>query len=202
MLDFLQQVPLVLASASKNRQKLLQNCGLQFSIRPSNIDESHIKKHYKGHSFSDLAMLLAKSKAMSVSQELPNDVIIAADQLCVLDNQYFDKPIAHAIAKQQLEQLSGKSHQLLTAVCLVKNNQILWQHLVCTIMTMHCLKPSTIENYLHIEQPYHSCGSYHYEGLGKWLFKEIHHGDESTIIGLPLLALLNALQALNIVSIR
>ncbi|WP_133127930.1 Maf family protein [Legionella nagasakiensis] len=201
MSNFLHQGSLVLASASRNRQKLLHAAGLKFSIKPAKIDESDIKKDYKGHSFSNLAMILAKSKAMDVSQKLPSETIIAADQLCVLGNQCFDKPITHEKARQQLECLSDKSHQLLTAVCLAQNTQILWQHLVCTTLTMHPLKPTTIENYLRIEKPYHSCGSYHYEGLGKWLFKEIDNGDESTIIGLPLLSLLNALLTLNIVSI-
>ncbi|RUQ88070.1 Maf family protein [Legionella septentrionalis] len=199
MFDLIHQEPIILASGSKSRQHLLKSVGLDFKIIPSGVDETAVKNDFKKDWLS-LAVTLAHEKALTVSKRFPDTAVIAADQLCILDNEYFDKPITHANAVGQLQRLSGKKHQLFTAVCIAKNNRIIWQQEECPELTMHTLSMSTIQAYLHQEQPYQSCGSYHYEGMAKWLFKEVS-GAESTIMGLPLQSLVNALLSLEIVTI-
>jgi septum formation protein len=196
---FIQQRPIILASGSKNRQQLLHSVGLELAVQPSGVDETAIKQGYKGDSFKNLALLLAQAKARAVSNLQKDSIIIAADQLCVFDNEIFDKPITHEQAIAQLIRLNGHTHQLLTAVCIASNDQMLWSYLEPATLTMRSLSREMIERYLRLEQPYQSCGSYHFEGLGKWLFKEVS-AHESTVIGLPVLPLLNALIDLGFVS--
>lgn len=202
MSNFIQQQSITLASSSKNRQRLLREAGLDIAVRPASIDESGIKKSNQTMAYSDLTILLAMQKALNVSNHHPKEYIIAADQLCVLGTQYFDKPLTHEKACEQLHALNGQTHHLYTAVAIVKNNQTLWQHLVITTLTMRAVPLNAIESYLLAEKPYHSCGSYHYEGLGKWLFEHVLNGDESTIMGLPTLPLFNELLNLDIVRWR
>jgi septum formation protein len=85
-------------------------------------------------------------------------------------------------------------------MCIAVNKQIVWQHHDIAELTLHELDDETIERYLRIEEPYESCGAYHYEGLGKWLFKAIK-GTEETILGLPLFPLMNALVRLEAVTV-
>lgn len=193
MSDFISQHPLILASASQSRLKLLASLGLHFEVIPANCDEDYIKKNVdSSSSLIDMATLLACSKALEVSQRYPNHFVIAADQLCVIGDQYLDKPITHATAVAHLQLLSGKTHQQIAAICIAKGGVVIWQHHDIATLTMQELSDKTIESYLQLEQPYQSCGAYHYEGLAKWLFKEVQ-GSDSTILGLPLLPLTKAL---------
>lgn len=194
-----QKKPLILASGSKSRQTLLQALGLEFTIHPSAVDEETIKNSHHG-SYEELALLLAQSKALTVSAQYSDQVIIGADQLNVMDNMIFDKPGTHERATWQLQTLNGKTHRLLTAVCMAVNKQIVWHHLEPIALSMRSLTPDAIERYLQLEKPYQSCGSYHFEGLGKWLFTNVSEHD-STIVGLPILPLLNALISFEAVSL-
>lgn len=201
MSNFINQRPLILASASLARSKLLSSLGLHFEVIPSHCDEDSIKQNFKSSgSLVDMASLLACTKALTLSQRYPEHFVIAADQLCVIGDQYLDKPITHDNAVRHLRLLSGKTHQQIAASCIAKNNVIVWQHHDTASLTMHELSDETIEAYLRLVQPYQSCGAYNYEGPAKWLFKEIQ-GSESTILGLPLLPLTRALIDLNAISL-
>lgn len=200
MSSFISQKPLILASGSISRQKLLSDAGLKFDIHLSNVDEDKIKKDFQDNDFEQLALTLAKEKALVVSTKYPDIAVIAADQLCVLGHEIFDKPLSHTRAQEQLKELNGKKHRLLTAVCVAKEGQILWSYLEPVYLTMRHLSDQTIEHYLNLETPYNSCGSYHFEGRGKWLFEDVSE-HESTIIGLPILPLFNALIEFDLVSI-
>ncbi|WED43476.1 Maf family protein [Legionella cardiaca] len=193
MSKFLTQHPLILASASPIRINLLASLGLKFEIVPANCNEDAIKKNLSPlSSMLALASTLARSKALDVSNRFPSHFVIAADQLCIIGNKYLDKPLTHETAMMHLRLLSGKTHQQLSAYCIAKEGHILWENHDIATLTMRELNDSTIDAYLKQEQPYHSCGAYHFEGLGKWLFTEIQ-GSESTIQGLPLFPLAQAL---------
>ncbi len=200
MSDFIKQQPIILASASLVRQKLLHSLGLDFEVIPANCDEEDIKQNFNASDeLPDLAAQIASCKALALSQHYPDHFVIAGDQLCVIGDQYLNKPITHASAAQQLRLLSGKTHQQIAATCIAKSGLVIWQNQDIATLTMHELSDKTITAYLHLARPYQSCGAYNYEGSAKWLFKEVH-GSESTILGLPLLPLTQALIDLEIVS--
>ncbi|MBN9225897.1 MULTISPECIES: Maf family protein [Legionella] len=199
MSKFLQQKPIILASSSAIRCKLLQSLGIEFSVVPSHCDEEAIKASFKTGSALELGYALAANKALEVSQHHPDHFIVAADQLCLFGQIILNKPLNHPAAIEQLRLLSGKEHVQIACLCIAKNNQMLWQHHETARLTLHHLNETTIDAYLHSEKPYHSCGSYQYENQGKWLFKEVQ-GNEDTILGLPLLPLAQALMKLGAVS--
>ncbi|HHF0525132.1 TPA: Maf family protein [Legionella anisa] len=199
MSNFLQQKPIILASSSSIRLKLLQSLGIEFSVVPSHCDEDAIKKSFKSNSALELGYALAASKALEVSQHHPEHFIIAADQLCLLGQTLLNKPLNHHTAMEHLRLLNGKEHLQIACLCIAKNNELLWQHHETAYLTLHQLSEKTIETYLNSEKPYNSCGGYQYESQGKWLFKEVQ-GNEDTILGLPLLPLSSALMKLGAVS--
>jgi len=192
MSKLLQQQPLILASGSAIRFKLLQSLGVQFSVIPSQCDEETIKKNHQTDAILELGFTLATSKALEVSQNYPEQFVIAADQLCVIDTTILDKPLTHQTAIEHLSLLRGKKHQQIACMCIAKDNKILWQHHDIAYLTMRDLSPDDMETYLQEEKPYQSCGAYQYETLWKWLFTEVV-GNEDTILGLTLLPLTNAL---------
>lgn len=198
MSKLLQQESIILASASSIRLQLLQSLGIEFSVIPARCDEEAIKANFDSENTLNLGYTLAASKALEVSQSHPQDFIIAADQLCIYEKSILNNPLNHQTAIEHLRLLSGKTHQQIACLCIAKNNEILWQHHEIAYLTLHHLSEQTIEVYLQSEKPYHSCGAYHYETQGKWLFKEVQ-GSEDTILGLPLRPLVEILMQLGAV---
>ncbi|KTC97844.1 Maf family protein [Legionella erythra] len=192
MSELLTQQPLILASSSMPRQQLLLSLGLQFTTIPSHCNEAQLKQMASPTTHTELAATLAASKALIVSEDNPEHFVIAADQLCVLGNTLFDKPEHHDGAVSQLRKLRGKTHQQIAACCIAKEGEILWATQDVAFLTMRNLSDRAIEAYLLTDKPYQSCGAYHYEGRGKWLFSEVK-GSDSTILGLPVQPLINAL---------
>lgn len=127
-----------------------------------------------------------------MSKQYPNHFVIAADQLCVIDDILLDKPLNHDVATQHLQLLNGKSHQQIACLCIAQGNKILWKYHDIATLTLRDLNVKSIEDYLLAEKPYQSCGAYQYETVGKWLFEKVD-GKEDTILGLPLLPLISAL---------
>lgn len=203
MSNFFKQKPLILASGSAIRKKLLASLGLDFKVIPANCNEEKIKQEcqLEAMSFINMANELAKAKALLVSKAHPDAYVLAADQLCVQDKHYFDKPLNHETAVANLNFLSGKTHQQIAALCLAKGGEIIWEYQETASLTMYVLEKETIEAYLKRDKPYHSCGAYQYEGQGKWLFKEVI-GTEDTILGLPLSPLKKAFIDLGIVELN
>lgn len=198
MSKFLYQDPIILASGSSIRFKLLQSLGIEFSVVPSTCDEEAIKKSFLSNNKIDLGHTLAASKALEISQLYPEHFVIAADQLCLIGQTLLNKPLNHATAVAHLNLLNGHEHQQIACLCIAKNNKILWQHHEIAHLTLHHLDQQTIEEYLLRDKPYYSCCAYHYEDMGKWLFKTVK-GNEDTILGLPLLPLTQALMTLGAV---
>ncbi|EHL32875.1 Maf family protein [Legionella drancourtii] len=198
MSKFLHQQPIILASGSAIRRKLLQSLGLEFSVVPSTCDEEAVKESFHSNNKIDLGYALAASKALEVSQRYPEQFIIAADQICLIGQTLLNKPLNHQTAIAQLSLLSGQQHQQIACLCIAQNNELLWQHHEIANVTLRHLSKQSIEAYLLSETPYQSCGAYQYETQGKWLFKEVN-GCEDTILGLPLLPLTAALVNLGVV---
>jgi septum formation protein len=188
--------PLVLASQSRTRQALLENAGISFEAVPAEIDERAVQQTSGLTSPGDIAALLAREKALSVSSRQPGKYVVGADQTLALGERLFSKPAGRAQAAEQLRVLAGQSHQLHSAVAVAHDGEILFETLAVARMTMRRLGQSDIDAYLDEagEAVTTSVGAYQLEGLGVHLFERIE-GDHFTILGLPLLPLLAFLRS-------
>jgi septum formation protein len=200
MSKFLQQKPIILASSSVNRHELLASIGLEFTVHAAEIDEQAIKHHFQDEDPKQIANRLAQQKALTVSERYPHQYIIAADQLCHCEGVLFDKPLTHERALQQLMALQSKTHQQICAMAIAYQGAIIWSEQDIATLTMKPLSADTLDAYLQEDRPYHSCGSYHYEQSGKWLFQSVI-GSDTSIQGLALMPLVKALEELGIVAL-
>jgi nucleoside triphosphate pyrophosphatase len=200
MSAFLQsgRPPLILASSSKVRARLLEAAGLVFSIQSPGLDE-HAMRQAVGStgalSSQDIAEVLARAKAEAVSELMPGAFVIGADQVLALGGRILAKPDSMDAARKELLDLSGKSHNLHSAVALARNGLTAWAHSETSTLLMRELTPQFIGRYLAAagEEVLSSVGAYQLEGLGIQLFEKID-GDYFSILGLPLLPLLDALR--------
>jgi septum formation protein len=183
--------PLVLASQSRARQSLLANAGIAFEAVPADIDERAVQGRSGLTAPDNIALLLAREKALFVSAKFPGRMVVGADQTLALNNRLFSKPAGRAQAAEQLRALAGKSHELCSAVAMARDGKILFAEVSIARMTMRQLSGEGIRAYLDDagEAVTTSVGAYQLEGLGVHLFERIE-GDHFTILGLPLLPLL------------
>jgi len=187
---------LILASASASRSSLMKKAGLKFETVVSEVDESIIKKTFLADGeITDLATILALAKAMAVSRIHPGDFVIGADQTLLFEGRVYDKPSSFENARDQFLTLRGKTHRLETAVCIVKNNEVLWSLSDASFLTMRRFSPKFLGTYLaaHNSELQQTVGGYKLEGPGLQLFEKID-GDYFSILGLPMLKLLNFLR--------
>jgi septum formation protein len=190
-------VPIVLASASAIRRTLLENAGVTLVVDPGRVDEEEIKSALKGGGASAeiTAESLAEAKAQRVSGRYWDSLVVGADSMLECNGVWFDKPRDRAHAAAHLAALSGKTHRLISSVMVVRNNTRLWHHTGIAKLTMRTLSPTFIEGYLDAvgDAALTSVGAYQLEGRGAQLFARIE-GDYFTILGLPLLPLLDFLR--------
>lgn len=188
---------IILASKSVIRKKILKQAGIEFSVKPSNIDEKKIKeKSSHGPYHQDLvARDLAVEKARVISEQHPKDFVIGADQILYFEGQILSKAKDMNEAFEALKMLQGKDHHLISAVCLMKGADVLWEITDTVTMSMKPLSDKEIKSYLERadRSVLNSVGCYQLENLGIRLFENIR-GDYFSILGLPLLRLLNALE--------
>ena len=188
---------LVLASKSPFRSALLKNAGIEFSTASADIDERAVEAplYETGATPEEVAQVLAEAKALDVSEKNPGAVVIGCDQTLSLGDEIFHKPADMEAARRQLLKFSGKTHQLNSAVVLVKDGKTLWRHVSIARMTMRDLDPGFVGRYLGRvgDVALSSVGAYQVEGPGVQLFEKIE-GDYFTIVGLPLLPLLAELR--------
>ena len=188
---------LILASKSAARRALLDQAGIAYDCEPAAIDEAAIRDaaQSEGASPDDIAVLLAEMKGERIAAKHGDAMIISSDQLLVCDGVLYGKPKTFAQAHQQIAALSGKRHQLITAVMLFDNGRRIWHHIARPEITFHQLDDNAISDYLrHFgEDAFHSPGSYFLEGPGIHLFADIF-GDYYAILGLPMMALLPQLK--------
>ena len=188
--------PLILASQSRARQTLLANAGINFEAVAAEIDERAVQQGSGLSAPGEIAALLAREKALSVSARLSGRFVIGADQTLALGKRLFSKPAGRAQAAEQLRALAGRSHELHSAVAVARDRKILFADATIARMTMRRLGEAEIDAYLDAagEAVTSSVGAYQLEGLGVHLFERIE-GDHFTILGLPLLQLLAFLRS-------
>jgi septum formation protein len=188
--------PLILASRSPARQALLANAGIAFEAIPAEIDERAIQLASGLSSPGEIAALLAREKAISVSLRHPGQFVVGADQTLALGERLFSKPAGRARAAGQLQALAGRTHELHSAVAVARDGETLFADAAIARMTMRPLDDAAISAYLDAagDAVATSVGAYQLEGLGIHLFERIE-GDHFTILGLPLLPLLKFLRS-------
>ena len=189
---------LILASSSKVRARLLEAAGLAFSVEGPGINEHAMRQAISSTgslSAQDVAEVLARAKAEAVSELAKDAFVIGADQVLALGNHIFTKPDTMDAARSQLLDLSGKTHTLHSAVALATKGETVWAHAESSTLTMRRFTPQFIGRYLAAagESVLTSVGAYQIEGLSIRLFEKID-GDYFSILGIPLLPLLDALR--------
>ncbi len=187
----------MLASASPIRADLLKRAGVAFEVEAARIDEGEIRDALKadGATAEETAETLAEAKAMRVARRWPDDLVIGADQLLDLDGDWLEKPGTLENARGQLAQLAGRTHRLVSAVVVVLGGVRAWAHVDAAHLSMRALDAPAIEAYLGEAGPevLGCVGSYQIESIGVRLFESIE-GDLLTILGMPLLPLVNFLR--------
>ena len=185
-------LPLLLASSSVYRRDLLSRLRLPFTCSSPDIDESH----RPGESALELVQRLSLEKAQALAASHPAHLIIGSDQVAVLNGQIIGKPHIFDKARQQLLNASGASVSFLTGLTLL-NSQTGHYQTDCVPFTVHMrhLNAEQIERYLHAEEPYDCAGSFKAEGLGVSLFQRTEGDDATSLVGLPLIRLVDMLLA-------
>lgn len=190
---------LVLASASMTRRVLLEGAGVPHIVEPSRVDEDEIKISLRaeGASGSDIAEVLAEAKAVYVSRRHPEKIVLGADQVLECDGATFDKPVDRNDAFSQLKTLRGKTHSLISYAVMVRGGQRIWQ--AVDRATLEIRRDATDEflnAYLDAagDDVFKGPGGYRIESLGAQLFSRVD-GSHFTILGLPMMALLDFLRA-------
>lgn len=191
------RAPIVLASSSAIRAQLLAAAGVAFEVVAPHVDEAAIKEGLRGDSrdAGTVADVLAEHKAQSVSRRAPGRLVIAADQVLVMGRRQFDKPTTRTEAADQLRALSGRTHELVTVLCSVCDNERIWHHQGRARLHMRTLDDGFIEAYLDAigAAAFWGPGAYQIAGLRAQLFSHVE-GDSFTVQGLPLLPLLDHLR--------
>jgi len=195
MLLWLADHALVLASKSAVRHAVLRDAGLKVDVVPADIDERGIEQRADARHASAIAALLAREKAQVIATRLPGRLVLGADQTLALGERRFSKPGDVAAAREQLKALRGKTHTLHSAIALVRDGAVLYEHCEVARLTMREFSDDFLEAYLAAAGAAvtASVGAYQLERLGIQLFERVE-GDHFVILGLPLLAVLRYLR--------
>lgn len=179
---------LVLASTSAYRRELLGRLGVAFETAAPDVDEGAWKG--RGLAPREVARQLARAKAEAVARVVGDGAtVIGSDQVCALGSETFGKPGTAARAGEQLARLAGRTHELLTAVCVVGPVHGAWEHTDVARLSMRALDAASIARYVAADRPLDCAGSYKLEARGIALFEKIECADHTAIVGLPLVAL-------------
>lgn len=182
---------LILASTSPYRRELLSRFGLPFEVANPHTDESRLPNETP----EALALRLSEAKARAVAADHPDALIIGSDQVATVDGQIYGKPGSHERAVLQLRELSGKTVNFFTSLCLLNTRTGKAEvRGVPTLVTFRTLSDHEIDSYLHREPAYNCAGSAKSEGLGIALLSRMHGDDPNALVGLPLIALCDLLR--------
>lgn len=192
---------LILASASPTRARLLAGAGVPLDIVPPRIDEGELKRRLRAAGIEGraLAERLAEEKARSAGER--GRLVLGADQVLILDERVFDKPLDRDAAAEQLAALCGRTHRLVSAACIVEDGSPVWRRTEEARLTMRKFSPTFLQDYLDRigDAALAGPGAYRVEGPGIQLFEAID-GDYPTILGLPLLALMAYLRRRGVIA--
>jgi septum formation protein len=196
--DKLARQRIVLASASPTRAKLLAGAGVEFDVSPARVDEDAAKASLEaaGASPPDIAVRLAELKAQQVSRRSPGRLVLGADQIMVCDGRMYDKPPDAAAAAEQLMALRGRWHEQISAACAVRDGERTWHHVDRARLYVRPFSEAFLQDYLRAAGPgaLNGPGAYQLEAVGVQLFSRIE-GDFFTVLGLPLLPVLDYLRS-------
>ena len=188
---------LILASQSVARKNMLDAAGVSYTALPADLDEDSITKNEtkKGEAPQSIALTLATAKASAIAKENPDALVIGSDQILECDGKMLSKAANENQAREKLKSLRGKTHHLISAVCVAKGDSILWQAVQTANLTMHDFDDAFLDDYIKKAgiALTRSVGAYELESLGVNLFEKIE-GDYFTILGMPLLPLLTYLR--------
>lgn len=187
-------VPIILASGSETRADMLRRARVPFEIAIPRIDEEAVRRalEAEGAKPRDVADALAELKARRIAEKRPEAVVIGSDQVLDLNGEVLSKPETPEEAVIQLARMQGKRHMLLSAAVVIENGQVVWRHVGQVRIRMRELTPAFIESYVNRnwDSIRYSVGGYKIEEEGVRLFSSIE-GDLFTILGMPLIELLN-----------
>tara|TARA_Y100001936_G_C16006699_1_gene631150 strand:- start:806 stop:1393 length:588 start_codon:yes stop_codon:yes gene_type:complete len=179
---------IILASKSKIRKEILDRNNIKNTVEPSNVDEDIVKLSLLREKASPeiISKNLAELKANKVSTKKNDEVVLGADSVIDLDGELISKPENREEAMKILEKLNGKSHFLISSVCISKNGSMIWNYTDKARLTMKNLSEKELKNYLSkiSDEALYAYNVYQIEGEGKNLFEKIE-GDKDTIMGLP-----------------
>ena len=180
---------MILASKSKVRKKILETYKIECTVEHSNIDEDSVKESLLKEKATPtiIAKNLAELKANKVSQKFVNNIVLGADSVIDLDGEIISKPNNREQALQILKKLNGKTHQLISCVCISKGGSMVWNHTDKAELAMKQMSNEELGKYLKkiSDEDLYSYNVYQIEGEGRFLFSKID-GDKDTIMGLPI----------------
>ena len=180
---------LILASKSKIRKKILNNNNIDCTVEPSNVDEEVVKTSLLKEKASPeiISKNLAELKANKVSTKKPGEIVLGADSVIDLDGELISKPKNRKEAMIILKKLNGRTHHLISSVCISKDGSMIWNYTDKASLEMKNLTENELKNYLSriSDENLYAYNVYQIEGKGRSLFESIN-GDEDTIMGLPI----------------
>ena len=180
---------IILASNSKIRKKILDENEVECKVFPSNVDEESVKKSLLSENVSPeiISKNLAELKANKISLKFNNEIVLGADSVIDINNELISKPKSREEALKILKKLNGKTHYLISSVCISKNGSMVWNYTDKASLTMKDLTDMELEEYLSkiTDEALYAYNVYQIEGEGRSLFSSIK-GDENTIMGLPI----------------